>query len=274
MEMGTPMAEHDTEEHTTRLLMQVQSTGGNRRLRAGLTPALTRTGVSLAARTLLDCVLATGGCRIDDPDENFDRVINGEGAILSCWHNKMAAGLLAFRHIFGRGLCNFRMLTLVSESEDGELAARVFRDLGGNCVRGSSSRRSAEALRDLVRELEAGGAVTIMPDGPRGPRHSIQDGILFAASLSGKPIIPVSGSYGRTLCFEGSWDRFEVPLPFGRFTFHVGRALFVPRSAGNDLDYWRHELLLRMRQVSRQAEAMPSVVYSLGQPKVSHGATA
>ena len=43
-------------------------------------------------------------------------------------------------------------------------------------VRGSSSRRGAQALLELAKLAQRGFDLTITPDGPRGPRYRVQDG--------------------------------------------------------------------------------------------------
>ncbi|NUQ34526.1 MAG: lysophospholipid acyltransferase family protein [Planctomycetaceae bacterium] len=237
------------------------------------TDALTRFShgaASLLVRMWLDSTLLKSPFPIDAPHGVMERTIDGSGAIACCWHHKLLSIVLAFRQLFGRGLCNTRIRALVSESSDGDLIARIFRDLGGNCIRGSSSRRSAEALKDVVRELSDGATVAITPDGPRGPKHCIHDGILHAARLSGKPIIPMTGSFGRYLRFDGSWDQFEVPLPFTRVRVYAGQPMYISRDAG-DLETLRAELTLRMRQIGRKAEGDQQRAFAIGRRKQRDG---
>jgi lysophospholipid acyltransferase (LPLAT)-like uncharacterized protein len=70
-------------------------------------------------------------------------------------------------------------------------------------------RAAARALRDN------GALVAITPDGPRGPRMRAQEGASRLALSQGAPVIAVAFSvrWGRNLT---SWDRFLLPLPFGR----------------------------------------------------------
>ena len=256
-----------SEAECIKLLKGVRDFGGNRTAKNDLKTRLSLGGIGLAARMIVDFTLATGGCRVDDPYNTMDEVLD-KGFVGSCWQNNMLVTNYVFRHLFARGMCRHRIMAMVSESKDGDIIARVCRDLGGNCVRGSTSRRATHALRSAVRELERGGVVVITPDGPRGPRHKLQDGIFHVARMSSKPIVPMSGSFGRALRMERSWDRFEIPIPFGKVTLHCGKPLYVPRDiTDGNLQKIKDELALRMRRVTRRANAKQQKFYSLGKPR-------
>ena len=62
-------------------------------------------------------------------------------------------------------------MIMVSESKDGEIAARILRYFGYEVARGSSKRRGSRALRDLCDGMRKGKSIAITVDGPRGPRH-------------------------------------------------------------------------------------------------------
>jgi hypothetical protein len=104
---------------------------------------------------------------------------------------------------------------LISRSKDGEILAAVVRKLGGEPVRGSSSRGGATALADLARRMAERCDAWITPDGPRGPRYTMSPGAVWLAKSTGAAIIPVSveaSSYWRLK----SWDGFIIPKPFAR----------------------------------------------------------
>lgn len=121
-----------------------------------------------------------------------------------------------------------RVTVLASRSRDGRLMAEFAQRFGLAVVRGSSSRGGLEALRDLMRALRAGDDVAMVPDGPRGPACRLQGGIVALAAATGAPIVPlgVAASPARRL---GSWDRFMVPLPFGRCGVAFGGLVEVKR---------------------------------------------
>jgi|SRR5579859_3495049 len=141
------------------------------------------------------------------------------------WHNRIFLMPYLFRkHWHSRR--RDRVAVLVSASKDGEKLARVLSKFHMICVRGSSSRRGREALRELTRLMGEGYDVGITPDGPRGPKYHCQDGAISLAQLTGAPIIPVSWDVTWKITVK-SWDGFMVPLPFGRATVRIGAPMVV-----------------------------------------------
>jgi lysophospholipid acyltransferase (LPLAT)-like uncharacterized protein len=136
--------------------------------------------------------------------------------IFALWHNRLALSMDVWQrhvrvHSGKRGL-----VALISASRDGALLTQVLRSFGGRAVRGSSSRRGSQALLELTGWIDKGFHVAMTPDGPRGPRYAVQDGVISLAHLTGAPIVPVGINirWKKTL---RSWDRFHVPLPFSRY---------------------------------------------------------
>jgi|SoiMethySBSTD1v2_1073268.scaffolds.fasta_scaffold27365_2 hypothetical protein len=128
---------------------------------------------------------------------------------------------------------------LVSTHRDGELIARIVRRLGYGLVRGSSTRGGAQALREIVRYVrDEPGDLCFTIDGPKGPAREPKDGILYAASRTGLPIVPVGVCVDRAWSF-GSWDRLRIGKPLARVVVAVGDELRVPA----DVDH--RELLAR-----------------------------
>ncbi len=123
-----------------------------------------------------------------------------------------------------------RIAILISEHRDGEYIARTMERFGHASVRGSTTSGGAAALRKAVRLAREGWDLGFTPDGPRGPRHKVQMGVIAAARLSGLPIVPVAfaSSRARTM---GSWDGFVLPMPFSRGVFVYGEPIRVASSA-------------------------------------------
>ena len=71
------------------------------------------------------------------------------------------------------------------------------------------------ALLQTVRLLRGAEVCCHLVDGPRGPRGEVTPGLILLAQRSGAVLIPVL--YGMRYRWRaGSWDRMQVPLPFGR----------------------------------------------------------
>jgi hypothetical protein len=143
------------------------------------------------------------------------------------------------------------MAALVSASRDGALLARILELFNVQPVRGSSSRRGAQALRELVTWGRRDHDLAITPDGPRGPRYVVQEGVISAAQLTGLPIVPVAYRLSWKITFK-SWDRFQFPLPFARCEVITGPALRVPREATTaERATLRQQLEEQLRAITR-----------------------
>ncbi len=161
-------------------------------------------------------------------------------AIYAFWHGRLslmpygynivrAAQKNVVPRFIGAGFNN-RIYMLISQHRDGEFISRVMGRFGIETVRGSSSRGGVRALRELVHCLRQGADVAITPDGPKGPYHEVQPGVIFLAKLTGAPIFPVSLSTSHKK-FLASWDKFLLPYPWGRAAFFCGEPIYVPADA-------------------------------------------
>lgn len=142
------------------------------------------------------------------------------------WHNRV----FLMPYLQQKVCPQRRGRVLTSSSRDGEIIARIMRRFGHGAVRGSSNKRPAAALREMVRMLGHGDDIAITPDGPRGPRYQLQQGAVKLAQLSGCPLMCVHVTYTRAWRLK-TWDQFVIPKPFtsARLTFdalvHVPRTL-------------------------------------------------
>jgi hypothetical protein len=173
------------------------------------------------ARIFIQILNATVRCRVEDPGGLLAGKVTQPG-IVAFWHNRI--------FLMPRLLRMRPAAVLISASRDGAKLVRIVEGLGVTCVRGSSSRRGRQALRELTRYVRDGYWIGITPDGPRGPRYKVQHGVISLAQLTGAAIHPVSYSVNWKITFN-SWDRFIVPLPFARCVLRVGEPVTVPRDA-------------------------------------------
>ena len=192
---------------------------------------------------------ATWRCRLHDPHGTHRDL---QRPVIFCsWHNRLALSMLIWQRYMRPKLGGARLVALISASHDGGMLSRALRYFGVDAVRGSSSRRGAQALLELTSWTERGHAVAITPDGPRGPRYRIHDGIIGLAQLSGLPVIPVSGFIHPKIQLR-SWDKFQIPLPFARCEIRVGAPLAVPRALTEEQRAaLKEELHARMMALTR-----------------------
>ncbi|MBN2505688.1 MAG: lysophospholipid acyltransferase family protein [Verrucomicrobia bacterium] len=163
-------------------------------------------------------------------------------AILCTWHNRLALALILYRHYVRQRRQPFRMAAMVSASKDGAVVARILQHFRVQPVRGSSSRRGPQALLEMTGWAERGYDLAVTPDGPRGPRYRAQDGAVSLAQVTGLPIIPASCHIRWKKCM-GSWDGFQIPLPFSRVVVRFGEPMAVPRDVSEpDRERFRGQL--------------------------------
>ena len=122
------------------------------------------------------------------------------------------------------------LAVLASRHRDGEYVARTLERFGHRLVRGSTGRGGAAGLVEMIRHLRAGRDAAFATDGPRGPRHRVQVGVVEAARLGRAPIVPVAFAASRAKRLR-SWDRFQVPAPFARGVFVYGTPIAVEARA-------------------------------------------
>ncbi|HEX7860648.1 MAG TPA: lysophospholipid acyltransferase family protein [Verrucomicrobiae bacterium] len=169
--------------------------------------------------------------------------------IFALWHNRLATAM-TFWSIVRKRRGEAGLAALISASRDGGLLSRTFEHFGVTPIRGSSSRRGAQALIELVSVLRDGYHVAITPDGPRGPKYSIQPGIISLAQLSGAPIVPAGAIISAKKKLK-SWDNFQIPLPFARCELQFGPPIRVPRRASEEeLNAIRGRLAAEMRRLN------------------------
>lgn len=126
-----------------------------------------------------------------------------------------------------------RLAALVSASRDGALLSEILAGFQVQPIRGSSSRRGSRALIELINWARKGGDVAITPDGPRGPKYQIQEGVITAAQLTGLPILPIG--YELTSKWTAkSWDQFQIPRPFAACKVRTASPFYVPRSINKE----------------------------------------
>ncbi len=184
---------------------------------------------------LVQTVAATLRFRVTDRSDYFDVPPSPQPrpVIVCVWHNRLALSIPTYdRHIRPRNLSR-GMAAMVSASKDGGLLAAILECFNVEPVRGSSSRRGPQALLELTTWSERGYDLAITPDGPRGPRYTVQHGVMSLAQVTGLPIIPASWHLHRKIVAK-SWDGFQIPLPFTRCDVIIEKPIVVPREASDD----------------------------------------
>lgn len=176
--------------------------------------------------------------------------------IITFWHG---------RHIMGPFLRpkNESIIAMFSRSADAEINARVGEKLGLETVRGSGGRNKhqntdkggARALLILKKALNSGKTAAMIADIAHGQAREAGKGIILLAKISGRPIVPYVYSFSRVKILEKTWDKTVIPLPFGHSIFLMGKALYVPEDADDELlEKKRIELSDSMNRLTKEAD--------------------
>lgn len=230
---------------------------------AARTPATPKSGVVIPHRArwqqrlvarliwlLVRTLDATIRYRVDDRSGYFSGAPK-ETIIFAIWHNRLGLSLMLYQRYVRRFQPDRKLAGLISASRDGGLLAHLVELFHMTPVRGSSSRRGAQALRELVGWGERGYDLAITPDGPRGPCYTVRDGVIAAAQLTGLPIVPASYRLNWKIRLK-SWDRFQIPLPFARCDVTTGRVVRVPREATEtERETLRQQLEAELRAITQ-----------------------
>jgi lysophospholipid acyltransferase (LPLAT)-like uncharacterized protein len=144
---------------------------------------------------------------------------DGRSSAVACfWHGRMLMMPFARTGPFAFSI-------LISGHRDGRLIARTVARLGIDTIVGSSTRGGTAAALDCIERLRRGNAVIcITPDGPRGPLMHANPGAVEMARAARVMLVPVSYGVTRRRLLR-SWDRFIVPLPFGRGVIMCGEPI-------------------------------------------------
>jgi lysophospholipid acyltransferase (LPLAT)-like uncharacterized protein len=172
-------------------------------------------------------------------------------AIYCVWHNRLALCMIPYWDYIKKRNDTPGLAAMVSASKDGGFLTGVLEYFRVQPVRGSSSRRGAQALLELTGWAERGYDLAITPDGPRGPCYVVQDGVTSLGQLTGLPIVPVSCNLGWKIRVK-SWDRFQIPLPFSRCEIIFAKPIRVPREATDaEREALRQRLETELRAITR-----------------------
>jgi len=177
----------------------------------------------------------------------FDAHVENGQNIFAFWHSR----LFYLVYFYTSKSPKRRTSILVSMSRDGDYGVALAEKLGQDYVRGSTSKGGPQAIRKLASQIAKGDNVAITPDGPRGPAHVANDGVIKLAQLTGAQIIPVSYQATRKRVFK-SWDGFILVKPFGRVHLAFAEPIKVPRKLDADqLETYRKQLQEALRGLDR-----------------------
>ena len=168
-----------------------------------------------------------------------------EKIIFVLWHGRIMLPIYVHR--------NEGITAMVSMHRDGEMIAQNVHRLGYKTVRGSSTRGGKIAMQEMVDVLNRGGICTIMPDGPKGPRHVLKAGAIYMAQHTGAYLIPLSFACHHKIELK-SWDRFNLVTPFSKSVIIYGDPIQIPSELTTE-EFERMRQLVESKMIENEMMA-------------------
>lgn len=153
------------------------------------------------------------------------------------WHDHIVLAAFSLR--------TFNLAGLISQHRDGSYLADSVAMAGIRPVRGSTSRGGSEAVSEILSLPDLHLAIT--PDGPRGPRHQMKEGIIYISCRSGRPIVPCALTANRYWSVPGGWTDMIIPKPFSTVLLIAGTPITIPEdlpreAMGECADFLQEEM--------------------------------
>ncbi len=145
-----------------------------------------------------------------------------EPIIFCTWHNRLYCGpyLLPTNKLV--------INALQSSHSDGMMTDVLFRLINMKIIYGSSKKKGASAFIKMIKAIENGESIAITPDGPKGPKEIVKDGIIKLAQTTGAPIVPLFWKVKNHKLLN-SWDKFIIPYPFSKGVYIYGKPIYIQR---------------------------------------------
>jgi len=169
----------------------------------------------------------------------------GVPAIWAFWHGR----LLMMPVVHYKGM---KLSFLASPHRDGQVVGKVLKRFGFHAISGSTTRKGLSGFKQMVKAH--GSDIAIVPDGPRGPRHQVQIGVIGLAKLTGRAVVPLSFSASKGKIFN-TWDQFLLPYPFSKGVFIWGEPIYVDQNGDRThLEEKRILLGSRLKELTERAD--------------------
>ena len=147
---------------------------------------------------------------------------NDQPFILAFWHSQLMMISFSWKN-------KKKLNILASGHSDGRFGAIVGKYFKLNNIP-TYNKDKKISLRPIFKLLKQKDSIGIAPDGPRGPKEKISEGIIKIAKKSKIPIIPI-GFWSSKNFQLNSWDSFLISKPFSKCSFVWGKAIEIPENS-------------------------------------------
>ena len=171
---------------------------------------------------------------------------NDKPFILAFWHSQLMMIGFSWKK-------NKNVNILASSHSDGRFGAIVGKYFNLNNIQTSAKNKSV-SLRFIFKLLNDNNYIGITPDGPRGPKEIVSEGIIKIAKTSKVPIIPIGFWSSKNFKLK-SWDSFLITLPFSKCSFVWNKPLEIPYNIQeNQIQHYQKLLQEKINQSVKKAQ--------------------
>lgn len=135
--------------------------------------------------------------------------------VFACWHSELLISPQYYRKLFPKHKAG----AIASSHKDGQIVSNTINYFNIYPIEGSTSKGGVKALINSLSTLKKGEDVLITPDGPRGPRFTINDGIVALAQKANLKVFTINYKAYNYWQLR-SWDKFVIPKPFSKIAIH------------------------------------------------------
>ena len=170
---------------------------------------------------------------------------NDKPFILAFWHSQLMMIGFAWKK-------KQNVNVLASSHSDGRFGAIVGKYFNLNNIQTSEKNKSV-SLRSIFKLLNDNNYIGMTPDGPRGPKEIVSEGIIKIAKSSKVPIIPIGFWSSKNFKLK-SWDSFLITLPFSKCSFVWNKPLEIPYNIQeNQIQHYQKLLQEKINQSVKKA---------------------
>ena len=187
-----------------------------------------QTALARVIATYMKLVFKTSRVVVNNKERYMELLKNEEGCFVVAWHGRMFIAPTILSYMNNGADYKRKMFFLASRHQDGQTAGKIMKIFGFDEIYGSTINKGDEdkigqansmgamvSVRRIMKELKNNNIITLTPDGPRGPFEQINGEVIAIAKKMRVRIFPAVITYSFKIRLK-SWDKFQIPLPFGR----------------------------------------------------------
>lgn len=177
---------------------------------------------AIIAKLYTHLVLLTSSFSLTIPKNSEELLFADKPCIIALWHARVF--LIPSISKFGK------VFAVISEHKDGVYLQEYVKLFGHGIITGSSRKGALKALLAMKKKLKEGGRIIVTPDGPRGPRHSMNSKLAWMAHTLEVPVLPICIAASKAK-FLNTWDKFMIPLPFSKIVCNIGEPIWCDKNS-------------------------------------------